>query len=274
MPRRPRIISSTGIYHIILRSVNQHIIFEDDSDYQKFLFILSDCKEKYDVDIYAYCLMDNHIHILMNAPPNILSSFFQSLGTRFVRWYNSKYSRSGHLFQDRFHSRAVDSQEYFLTTLVYIHNNPVKALICRIPSDYRWSSYNAYYGEKNQLVNVSFANDIAGSKENLKRFFTAENEAMEGELYSEIRFEGNHFLTDDKAIHVFKLVTQLSSLAEVVNLARPKRDAYITILKNNGLTIKQISRIMDVSSSTVKRICKMSQKTPSPRDHKRSKGGN
>ena len=67
MPRKPRIMSSSSIYHIILRSVNQHIIFEDDSDYQKFLFVLSDSVKRYDIQIYAYCLMDNHAHLLIHA---------------------------------------------------------------------------------------------------------------------------------------------------------------------------------------------------------------
>ena len=102
MPRKPRIFSSTGIYHITLRAINRHIIFEEDADYQKFLFILSDCKTKYDIDIFAYCLMDNHIHLLLYSEPDNLPSFFQSLGTRFVRWYNNKYSRCGHLFQIRY----------------------------------------------------------------------------------------------------------------------------------------------------------------------------
>ena len=117
MPRNPRIISSSGIYHIILRSVNQHIIFEEDADYRKFLYILSDCKAKYDTDIYAYCLMDNHIHMLFRSNPESLSSFFQSLGTRFVRWYNSKYSRCGHLFQERFHSSSIENRSHFLAAL-------------------------------------------------------------------------------------------------------------------------------------------------------------
>ena len=164
MPRKPRILSSTGIYHIILRSVNQHIIFEEDSDYQKFLFVLSDCVKKYDVQIYAYCLMDNHIHLLIYSAPDDLSSFFQSLGTRFVRWYNSKYSRSGHLFQERFYSVAVENNNSFLSALVYIHNNPVKANIIRYPSEYCWSSFNAYYGAKNHFVDVSFAYMIAVPK--------------------------------------------------------------------------------------------------------------
>ena len=109
MPRKPRIMSSTGIYHIILRSVNQHIIFEEDSDYQKFLFVLSECVKKYDSQIYAYCLMDNHVHILIHSSQDDLASFFQSLGSKFVRWYNNKYSRSGHLFQDRYYSVAIEN---------------------------------------------------------------------------------------------------------------------------------------------------------------------
>ena len=123
MPRKLRSMSSSGIYHIILRSVNQHIIFEEDSDYQKFLFILSDCVKKYDSQIYAYCLMDNHVHLLIHSSPDYLASFFQSLGTRFVRWYNNKYSRSGHLFQDRFFSVPIENDKAFLSVLLYIHNN-------------------------------------------------------------------------------------------------------------------------------------------------------
>ena len=139
MPRKPRVISSTGIYHITLRSINQHIIFEEEADFQKFLFILADCKKKIDIDIYAYCLMNNHIHLLLHSTPNNLASFFQSFGSRFVRWYNNKYSRSGHLFQDRFFSVPVETASQYLSTLIYIHNNPVKANICHFPSEYRWS---------------------------------------------------------------------------------------------------------------------------------------
>ena len=165
MPRKPRVLSSTGIYHIILRSVNQHIIFEEASDYQKFLSILSDCKKKYDIDIYAYCLMDNHIHLLLQLTDDTLSSFFQSLGTLFARWYNNKYSRSGHLFQDRFYSSVIETERAFLSALSYIHNNPVKANMCRYASEYPWSSIGAFYGAKNPLINVSYAYNIAGSKD-------------------------------------------------------------------------------------------------------------
>ena len=257
MPRKPRTLRSTGIYHIILRSVNQHIIFEETSDYQKFLFILSDCKKKYDIDIYAYCLMDNHVHLLLRLPDDRLSSFFQSLGTTFVRWYNNKYSRSGHLFQDRFYSSAIEGERAFLSALIYIHNNPVKANMCRYASEYRWSSISAFYGAKNPLIDVSFAYNIAGSKDYLLRFFSKETDSSDNPLFINDHREANHFLTDEKALTIFKTVTHLTSTSDATTLDKTSRNAYIRALRGKGLTIKQIARIMDISDSTVKRICKM-----------------
>ncbi|MCR5267930.1 MAG: transposase [Lachnospiraceae bacterium] len=250
-------MSSTGIYHIILRPVNQHIIFEEESDYQKFLYILSDCKKKYDSDIFAYCLMDNHVHLLLRTGDEKLSGFFQSLGTRFVRWYNSKYSRSGHLFQDRFYSSVIESDKAFLSALVYIHNNPVKANMCRYASEYRWSSINAFYGAKNPLVNVSFSYKIAGTKDSLLLFFAKKNDSYDNTLFENDHRNANHFLTDEKALAVFRSVSHLKSTSDVSSLGKVQRNQYVRSLKSKGLSIRQIARIMDISETTVKRICKM-----------------
>lgn len=256
MPRKSRTISSTGIYHIILRSVNQHIIFEEDADYQKFLYILSDCKITYDIDIFAYCLMDNHIHLLLYSSPDTLSSFFQSLGTRFVRWYNTKYARSGHLFQERFHSSPVESKSHYLATLAYIHNNPVNASICKYQSEYPWSSFNAFYGKKNPLINISFSYDIAGSKDLLIKYFSTHYDIESNEYFDKDHIEVTHFLTDEQALHIFKKITKLSSTSEAQTLPKKTRNEYILSLRKKNLTQKQIARLMDVSISTVKRICK------------------
>lgn len=256
MSRKPRIFSPTGIYHIVLRSINQHIIFEEDADYQKMIFILADCKRTFDIDIYAYCLMDNHIHLLIHSSEEHLASFFQSLGSRFVRWYNTKYYRSGHLFQDRYYSIPVLQKQQYLSTLTYIHNNPVKAAICRYPSEYRWSSYNAFYGQKNPLVDTSFSYDIAGSKDSLLHYFST-NYSVFDETQDQPSFEkSRQFIPDNDAINIFKEVTGLSSASEVINLPRSVRNKYIGILQEKGLTQKQIARLMDISISTVKRYRK------------------
>ena len=258
MPRKPRTMSSTGIYHIILRSVNQHLIFEEDSDYQKFVYILSDCKMKYDIKVYAYCLMDNHIHLLLNSPMDKLSVFFQSLGTKFVRWYNNKYLRTGHLFQDRFRSTSIESERAFLATIVYIHNNPVKANMCRYPSEYRWSSYNAYYGQKNSLIDASLADKIAGDRDSLHRFFSRATNHSNDELFADDHRMQKLFLTDEKALEVFISTSKLTSTSEVNNLNRVQRNHLICELRSKGLTIKQVARLMDISLATVKRLSKIS----------------
>lgn len=256
MPRKPRIISSTGIYHIILRSVNQQIIFEEDKDFQKFLFILSDCKSRYDVDIFAYCLMGNHIHLLIHSQPEKLSHFFLSLGTRFARWYNDKYLRYGHLFQERFHSQAIEDEEYFITSLLYIHYNPVKAGLSRFASEYRWSSYNAFFGEKNPLVNVSYPANILGSKENLQHLLAAGNE--DDSIPTELdEFDSTSFerrLTNEKAMETFKSLSNLNNPFEIVHLPRNERNLLLQKLRQNGLSISQIARITGISVSTIKRV--------------------
>jgi len=201
--------------------------------------------------------MDNHIHLLIQISTDNLSSFFQSLGTRFVRWYNTKYSRSGHLFQDRFYSVAIENDSSFLSALVYIHDNPVKANVIRYPSEYRWSSYNAYYGARHSFVNVSFAYNICGSKEALLHYFSKEQIPIDDELFINDHRATSHYLPDEKALSIFRSLTNLSSTSEVNVLTKANRNIYVRKLREKGLTIKQISRLMDISTTTVKRLCKM-----------------
>ena len=145
MPRQARKKSQTGIYHIMLRGINGHQIFVDSEDYEKFLEILKDCKAISEFEIFAYCLMSNHIHLLLKEVKEPIEQIMKRIATRFVYWYNIKYQRAGHLFQDRFKSEPVENDEYFLTVIRYIHQNPVKAGICKKPQDYNYSSYNEFF---------------------------------------------------------------------------------------------------------------------------------
>jgi REP element-mobilizing transposase RayT len=151
MPRQARKKSESGIYHIMLRGINQQQIFEDAEDYEKFLEILRDCKAICKFKLYAYCLMGNHVHLLLKEGSESLEQVFKRLCGRFVYWYNVKYQRVGHLFQDRFKSEPVDSDEYFITVLRYIHQNPTKAGLCKLVEDYPHSSYMDYFNE-NSIV--------------------------------------------------------------------------------------------------------------------------
>ena len=149
MPRTARKKSESSIYHVMLRGINKQRIFEDREDYERFLFLLERYRETCGYRVYAWCLMPNHIHILLKEGNEPLYSVFRRVGASFVYWYNLKYERTGHLFQDRYKSETVEDDTYFLTVLRYIHQNPVKAGLCNFPDEYLYSSYSHYFKRGN-----------------------------------------------------------------------------------------------------------------------------
>ena len=144
MPRVARKKSSTGIYHVIWRGINRQQIFKDKEDYQRFLETIRFFQGISGYLLYAYCLMSNHVHLLLGEGKESLGISFRRIGASFVYWYNWKYNRWGHLFQDRYRSEAVETDAYFLTLIRYIHQNPIKAGVTKEIQAYPWSSYREY----------------------------------------------------------------------------------------------------------------------------------
>ena len=144
MARRPRKKSRTGIYHIILRGINRQTIFEDDEDKYKLLETLTRYKNISKFNLYGYCLMDNQLHLLMKETEEAIGKTIQRISASYVRWYNYKYERIGHLFQGRFKSENVETPNYFRTVLRYIHQNPVKARLEQNVLDCKWTSIHDY----------------------------------------------------------------------------------------------------------------------------------
>ena len=125
MSRQIRKKSGTGIYHVMLRGINRQDIFEDDEDYLQMTSILRGQSERYDekghllppyCTFYAYCLMSNHLHLLIQEREEAISDIVKRIGVTYAHYFNKKYERSGHLFQDRFRSEPVDNIEYFVTS--------------------------------------------------------------------------------------------------------------------------------------------------------------
>ena len=129
MPRKARELSRTNIYHVMLRGINRQTIFEDNEDMNCFLTEVRRCKDISDFKLYAFCLMSNHVHLLLETDQEPLDMIFRRLGSRYAGWYNRKYGRVGHLFQDRYRSEKVETEQYFLTALRYILQNPMKAMM-------------------------------------------------------------------------------------------------------------------------------------------------
>ncbi len=247
MPRTARQESATGIYHIMLRGINQQAIFNDEEDYQKFLEVLKDCKAISVFEIYAYCLMNNHIHILIKVEKETLAQIVKRIGVRYVYWYNWKYYRRGHLFQDRFKSEPVEDDSYFLTVLRYIHQNPIKAGIIKQLGEYKYSSFNEYV-EENFIVNTQFALGMMSKKE-LILFNKDENDDKCLEYdYSDFR------ITDIEARKIILKISKCENTERFLNLEVDKRNKYIKMFKEKGMSIRQISRLTGVSFGIVRGI--------------------
>ena len=248
MPRAPRIKSQSGIYHIMLRGINQHVIFEDDEDYLKFIETLKDYKAISGYRIFAYCLMSNHIHILLQVVKEDLDVIMKRIAGSYVYWYNWKYYRKGHLFQDRFKSEPVDDNEYFLTVLRYIHQNPVKSGMVKKLDEYKYSSYNAYIEDIERFIDTDFVYEII-DKDDFEKYNAEENEDKCLEI-DDLVFR----LSDADARKEIKKVSGCENATEFQILEQAKRDNYIKELKDRGLSIRQISRLTGVSFSIVRKI--------------------
>ncbi len=249
MPRAPRQKSESGIYHIMLRGINQQVIFEDEEDNQKFIETLKTYKAVSGYKVFAYCLMSNHVHILLKVEKEELDLIMKRLAGSYVYWYNWKYHRVGHLFQDRFKSEPVEDDAYFLTVLRYIHQNPIKAGIVKGIDDYQYSSYNDYIDEESNIVDFDFALSLMNKNE----FILFNNEKNDDAC---LDMDSNDYrINDIDARKIIKKVSKCDNLTEFQGLSIEKRDKYIRELKENGLSIRQISRLTGVSFAIVRRIC-------------------
>ncbi len=248
MPRLPRLKSESGIYHIMLRGINQQVIFEDEEDYSKFIETLETFKAVSKYKLFAYCLMSNHIHILLKVEKEDINVIMKRIAGSYVYWYNWKYYRKGHLFQDRFKSEPVESDAYFLTVLRYIHQNPLKAGITEKIDNYEYSSYNDYIEGESSVVDTDFVYSLL-SKEGFIEF---NNEANNDSC---LDIDAQFFrLSDNDAKIIIRKVSKCENATEFQALEQEERDNCIRKLKSNGLSYRQISRLTGVSFAIVRKV--------------------
>ena len=154
MPRRPRIDLPGNPQHIIQRGVDRQPVFFSDDDCEYFLEWLNVYATKRSIMLHAYCLMTNHIHLVLTAPSAAeLGGLMQDMGRRYVQYVNRTYKRSGGLWQGRYKSSYIQTERYLMACQCYVELNPVRAEMVKAPAEYRWSSYHANaLGEINPLI--------------------------------------------------------------------------------------------------------------------------
>ena len=258
MPRQVRQSSSTGIYHVMLRGINRQDIFEDDEDYTQFLRVLHALVKRNDENgfpqpprctIYAYCMMSNHVHLLIRERDESIGESVKRIGVAYARYYNKKYERSGHLFQDRFLSEPVNNIEYFMTLMRYIHQNPVKAGIVKEVKDFPWSSWAEYEGKCSLICDTSPVIRRL-DRQNLYEFVTM---PVNDDNILDIDYREGKVLTDEEVKIRLTELSGISIPTDVQNLNKQERNGLLKRLCEYGANIRQISRITGVSYGVIYR---------------------
>ena len=178
MARHPRLIYADVAVHIVQRGNNRNACFRGDSDYLTYLALLRHFARKYGISLHAYCLMTNHVHLLV-TPDSVdaCGPFMRDLGRSYVPYFNRRYQRSGTLWEGRFRSCIAESARYVLACYRYVELNPVRAAMVSDPADHPWSSHRANIGlqvDDSLVAHAEFhalSADVAARRAVYKDFF-------------------------------------------------------------------------------------------------------
>src|SRR5512145_594685 len=144
MARRPRVFAAGVLYHVIARGNQRQKTFTSDSDYRAYIERLARYRKKYDYKLHAYCLMPNHVHLLLESSEHPLAKLMQGLQQSYSQYFNLKHRKTGHVFEGRYKAILCQKDEYLLQLIRYIHLNPVRAGMVRSPERYRHSGHHTY----------------------------------------------------------------------------------------------------------------------------------
>jgi REP element-mobilizing transposase RayT len=251
MPRIARQKSESGVYHIVLRGLNRQTLFYDDEDKAVFLNRVKLAKDKYNFKLYAFCLMGNHVHILLKEQEQDLARIMRKILSSYVYWYNSKYERIGNLFQDRFKSEPIENDRYLLCAARYIHQNPIKAGLASNISDYDWSSYGTYINKSEGLIDIELVLSLLQTEEGYVEFMSKNENIKFLEPVENFRISDDKLMQKIKSLHLIKNVTEIYSLHKIERSGILKK-----ILAIEGATPYQVSRVTGVPMGVIRGIPK------------------
>lgn len=254
MATKKRECSESGFYHVYQRGVCLFDIFEDDADREFFLKRMTRYFDELGVEIHAWCLMSNHVHLLLKADLEELSAAMRKLESVYVRRFNRRHMRSGPLFEGRFCSVCVKTDEQYMNTMRYIHRNPVRHEAATLCGSYKWTSYGEHVAASPDTCVVKLAMSLFESVENFIRMHGESD--VDRERYLDVGTSGP--MRDDEArakadaalkLHGFRVgVTRIGTLPQAV------RDRAIACVKRSvGCSLRQLQRLTAIAYSVIRK---------------------
>ena len=243
-PRISRKDLKSTYFHVITQGIEKKFIFEKEIYKKKYLQLLYKESEEFKVKIIAYCVMDNHVHLLINVNEiNTMSKFMHKLNFMYAQYYNfMEKERKGYVFRDRFISEPISSEDYLLNCIIYIHNNPVKAKMVKNVYEYKYSSYNKFVEDKeyNQIIDINKV---------------VKNVELEDYIFVDIEHDINEILKKVIKKYEKKYNLNFEKIQE-----RNNREILFKLVKelkeNYKISYKEIARQTRISLSTISRLMK------------------
>ena len=258
MARVARLVSDSGYYHVMARGNNKEMIFKNPSEKQYYLDELEQAIEEGSLTLLSYCIMDNHIHLLINSDIDSMADAFRRINLKFALRYNKKYKQAGHVFQGRYKSEVVNTDQYLLSVIRYIHNNPVKAGIVFKAENYKWSSYRDYLNNGNSLVDSNekemIMNMLGGSIDQFQRFHLKDDmlEFLEikEDLEVEREIKARKILKDYCDKYKVKDIKQLCNNKDAID------EIVIDLLQLSKLSHRRVADLLGINRGIVHNIAK------------------
>ncbi|MBW9170106.1 transposase [Clostridium estertheticum] len=264
MPRTFRLKSDESIYHIMCKSITEVNLFKDTEDKKKYLSLIKKYKTLYNFKLYGYCLMDNHLHLIIDANGSDISKIMHGINFSYAMYFNKKHERGGHLFRDRFKSIIVANDRYLKTLSLYIHNNPTDILDYKnCPEKYAFSSLSIFIGKRRdyfKLVDYGFIISLFGESIKIarKNYYNLIFMCNEEKLKQEIEFEDEKSEYKNERITLvrnFKSDDVLEFIASKMNVS--KTQIYMKYSRNlvqaKALTVVLMRSLCNFKSSDISR---------------------
>ena len=256
MPHGARKVSESGYYHVVPKGINAQIIFGEDADRLSYLDLMARAKKDTDIRIHAYCLMSNHVHLVLEDPHRKLSEFIKYVHERYGTKYSKKYDRVGGVFAKTCWSEPIETEEYLLCAVRYVHANPAHAGICKAAA-YDWSSAKEYLGQPcvaPGIAETSMVLDMCGGVQGFVQFSQPSNATFLPFPGSRLR---NHS-DDQEALRIAEGVLGFSPSC-LASKDQLERDRGLILLSQRGFNGRQIARITGIGRSIVQRCIRATE---------------
>ena len=239
MPRLPRNYMKTSFFHVITQGIDKRFIFEKPEDIKYYIKIMYKIKEEHNINIIAYCIMNNHTHMLVETQViEQLSKYMQRINTTYGKYYNKKYNRVGYVFRDRYKAEGIYSEKHLYNCIKYIHNNPVKAGICNKAEEYPYSNY--------KMMRTEF-------KEKYSSMAKSDYSNEENEEYVFIDVDEKNEKPCDKIIEAYLKENKID--LKSIKQSKEMLKKLIVFLKDeNKVSLRKIAEGIEMSRETVRKI--------------------